>query len=702
MKPETSPLSEPGTRNPELGTGFSFSPEIPGSKLYFHFFFFVLLSVALYANTFHNGFVFDDYDLILRSPYIRSFDEFPKLFGIGMHKYIYRPLRTISYAIDYAIGGLNPLPYHVSNTIYHGITVFLVFLVCRKLSGKDSVGLIAGLLFAAHPIQTDSVAYLSGRRDVLVALFYLWAFYAYMTFRETGRWRHLTVTFFAFVMSMLTKEMAASFPITILGYDLFRHLRNDRNGWRAAIAKSWAESRLLYVALIGGGAAYAVYVVSHGARRMTGWYGGSILTNFLTVAKVQVYDLYLLLLPLKLKPDYKSFPITTSPLEPPALLAALFLVFLLVLIAWGLKRGALPAFCGLWFFVTLLPVSHIIPHHELMAEHYLYLPSVGFVLLVAWGAEAAARRIPRQSAVVAVAVAVLLTGYGVRTVLRNRDWKDDYTLWSRAVADDPNSRRAHANLGSALLNRGEYERGRKEFEEAIRIDPASPSGWIGIGRADQLMGHLDLAEKELRKGTEMTTRYDVRLYLGEVLRAQGKLAEARDVLEDVARRNPVDVAPRIELAGIAMIQGREAEGLRMADEVLRVDPENPDALYLLGINELNHKRWIEARDTFVRLVKRRPDSAIGYYHLGLAESGLNRTEEARKAFAKAIALKPDYVAAHGEMGNLLRRTGDDEEALLHYKEAIRLDPRSLPSYANLGEIYARMNRWSDAEAIYRK
>ncbi|MBN2431895.1 MAG: hypothetical protein JXQ27_10480, partial [Acidobacteria bacterium] len=345
----------------------------------------------LYLPCLDYDFVFDDHMLVAENTIIRSL---PLALESMLSPISYRPVRTLTYAVDYAVGGGQPLFFHLSNLLYHVMVIGALWLVLRAMGLRLGVIIVALTLFALHPVHIDAAVYISGRRDLLAAFFSLLSFWCYLQYRRTGRkWLWVPVIVL-FLLAFFSKEAGIVVPILIFLYDYLDELRHHREksaaaslwaGWRAI----WHRGRVIYGVMFGVGLLLAAYF-SFG-RTITGkigWWGGDIVTNFLTVAKIYWYYLFLMVAPVTLRADYSydSFPIAFhwgDILGWVALAGVLVLLGLLVIQA---VRGRFTlAFWGLWFFATLLPMSHIVPHHELMAEHYLYLPSVGFCVLVALG-----------------------------------------------------------------------------------------------------------------------------------------------------------------------------------------------------------------------------------------------------------------------------------------------------------------------------
>ena len=289
---------------------------------------------------------------------------------------------------------MTPLGYHISNIVFHIVTSILVFLMVFRLVGDGRVAFLATAIFALHPVHTDSVTYLSGRRDILFTLFYLAGFYCFLCYRQNRKPMLIVATFVFYIFSLGSKEMGVTLPALFFCHDLIQNFSIKRGAIDkayfkelfAASKKSIIQSRYLYALLFLGAMAFSYYkVFVKSPSYQTAFYGDSLFTTFLTVGRILVHYLNLLVYPVNLNADYSlnAFPLSTSLFEPAAFLSILLLMGVAFLFLWLLGRDKLIAFGIIWFFVTLLPVSHIFPHHELLAEHYLYLPSVGFCLVAA-------------------------------------------------------------------------------------------------------------------------------------------------------------------------------------------------------------------------------------------------------------------------------------------------------------------------------
>ena len=542
---------------------------------------------AVYVNSFGNEFLFDDIETIveLHRPGAGPLHQLEALLG---GRLAYRPIRSASYAMDYAISGLNPWGYHLTNTALHGLSVVCVYLIARTLFASPLPALLAALLFAVHPIQTESVTYLSGRRDVLSGLFVLAGFYSFLRYRQSGRVRELVLTILLCPLAFFTKESGIILPLLCLGYDVVgRMKRSGPDGEVSGVRTVWAsastavrEGRWFYLpagALTGAMAFYVLFLVRGTSQRA--WHGGSLEMTLLTMARVFLRYLALMLFPVTLNADYSynAFPVTTSWADPTAWLAVAI---------WGglgaawcrlLLRRPLTAFGGLWFLIALLPVSQIAPHHDLMAEHFLYVPSVGFALLIAGLLEPMLSQ-PRPSMAVSVVCILALSLLAVRTVIRNADWKDELTLWNKTVQTAPESARARNNLGAAYLRRGQRIQAEEQLAAAVAIQPDLAIAHGNLGKLFLDQGDLARAEKELESALAAQPQDTIpRLWLGAVYLKQGKATEAESQFRG-ALTHPRSAAYAHNNIGILLARRDQLDEAEAAfREALRLMPDLGEA-----------------------------------------------------------------------------------------------------------------------------
>lgn len=554
----------------------------------------VLLAVAIggaYYNTLDNEFVFDDYFIVLDNSAVRlPPQEWPKLFGLDGGVGAYRPLRTLSYVVDYRLGGDRPFVYHLFNLIYHWLASCLVFLVAGQLIANNAVArrqlpvarpldsaprpphcalqiaLGAALLWVLHPVQTDSVAYISGRRDILAGLFFFLSFYAFLRLRTPNsglrtvdRVVWVGTAFLAFVLGALCKEAAFVLPVVFFAYDVCQEHTPDRSLGRSILRIFRLHKRLYFPFFFAAAGAlwyYRAYLFV-----ILEWHGGGSLATWVTVPRLWMHYLKLLLFPVTLNADYSNaFPLSSSLLEGHTLTATFGVMIFVAAVLWGLKQGyRLVAFCGLWLVITLLPVSHLLPHPELLADHYLYVPSFGFCLLTGLALTrlansrgdplsrpAGGRGMPRPYVKVVCGyglIAVLLTLYGVRTVVRNNDWQDELTLWRKTVETAPRSARAHYNLGVVLKERKDLRGALQAFQSAAAANPSYGYSYTGMAEVYLQWMQLREALTYAQQGRDLRPQWPwAHFILGQVYFRSGEPLPAISAFEQAVVLRP-DLLP---------------------------------------------------------------------------------------------------------------------------------------------------------------
>ena len=282
-----------------------------------------ILPVITYCNTLNNDFVFDDMALIQGSKTLPSLQDASNIISVFTQKSGYRPIRTLSYAIDYHFSGVNPLSYHISNIVYHVITTLLVYLVTLSILSNRVTAFITALLFAVHPVHTDSVTYLAGRRDILCVLFYLMGFYFFLTYRKTGRLLLVPLSMAAYLLSLGSKEMGVTLPVLFFIYDMVHNLPQEgKESWMYALKEGVRtlkrvvrQYKYFYSFFLAGALTFTYYkVFISSPSHQEGYYGDSMWVTFLTVARIIVHYMKLLIFPVKLLADYSydAFPLASS------------------------------------------------------------------------------------------------------------------------------------------------------------------------------------------------------------------------------------------------------------------------------------------------------------------------------------------------------------------------------------------------------
>lgn len=617
-----------------------------------------VVAALCYGNSLANGFVFDDRSIVLGNPLLRNPANLTTLLFAS-----YRPLRDISHAVDFALWGENPVGFHLTNVLIHLANALLVFWLIRRFTQHIATAALAALIFAIHPIQTDAVTYISGRRDVLFGLFYLASFRCYLSYRDyRGLRKGRSLIYFALFLllwglSLMSKEMAVSLPLFVFAWR-FCDYWGKRSGpwWKRslkAIGSALGEDKWLYIVLAAAAAGYGWYMtfIKGGSTLATSrgliYWGGSFYTSLLTVFCVHAWYLKQLVLPTPVVQYLGAFEVATTILNLRVILSIIVVVAVLTAGLLLLRRDKLMTFAVLSYFVMLLPVSQIIPHHELLADHYLYLPMMSFGLLVALAVRRiAARGQLYQRAAYAVAGAALIA-LGVMTILRNGDWKDDFTLWQANYREAPNSIRAAGNLASLYSIRNP-NKAIELYRRCLELDPTYPNTYLGLASLMQTRDEAQKIEQLILKALEMpqpeistpaqqyyrSSRAQLTTALALTKYNQGKRDEAEQLLLSVIAMSPRDVESYKILAEMYREDEPEKE-LEVLRKRADANPRNLQALNNLSRWLILENRYDDALPYLERIIVIDPNDFNANCHLGQIYQKKDDCPKARAYFSTA-------------------------------------------------------------------
>ncbi len=438
-------------------------------KPYLIFAIIISIGVIVYSNSLGNGLILDDPSHVETNTLIRSLKNITQYFteheasSIGGDNY--RPLVPLSYAIDYSLYPHKVMGYHITNLIFHIANALLVFFLILLITKERIVAFFTALIFLVHPIQTEAVAWISGRPNVLFLFFLLLSFIFYIRYIKFHKILLYFISLLLFICSILSKEMAAVLPFLLVLYDW---LYEKKERITAKI------TRYLPYILIAG--SYILLRLNLTGRfSQTTYLTGGFYTTFLTMIRGIAHYIKLLFCPVNLCADYMKFPISISFKEPGVLISASFLL-ILIMAALSLKSKIKHiSFSMLFFFIALLPVLNIVPIRILIAERFLYLPSVGFALSVAvlfrsmYGISK--EEIAKKGVILLQIVLILI--YMQLTMIRNKVWHDSGTYNRNILKSYPNNDRAHNNIATYYIrSEKDFDKAYAHLKRCLEISPA--------------------------------------------------------------------------------------------------------------------------------------------------------------------------------------------------------------------------------------
>jgi tetratricopeptide (TPR) repeat protein len=577
-----------------------------------------LLILLAYSNSFQNSLQYDDYHVIERNPFIKDPSRIPDFFlnpqlvsGLCSETSSYRPLLMASLAFNYSLGGLNVFGYHLLNFLVHLICALLVYFVTLYLfrfgsepSGTNTfrfqlTALFAALIFGLHPIQTESVTYISSRSSSMAALFYLASFFAYLQYILTGKIRYLVFSSAAYVGTLLVKETGITLLAILFLFNLMLpHGRSLKSRYLSLLPHFLLS--LVYLGI----RVYFFASLSYSNPPVRSFYD-----HVLTQLRAWVYYLGTLVLPLNLNVDY-DFPVSHSFLENEVILSLFLLVGLVLLILWLSRSNQLIGFGALWFAINLAPTNSLIVLEDLIADRWLYLPSVGFAILMAYGVSWIYQTLVEGRSRVAKVIfffscALTIELYGYSTLLRNFDWTSQRTLWEDAVAKSPNKARTYNGLGLALLQEDRLEEASQYFQQAITLEPKGGQAYLNLGYVYSLQGDYDKAIEYYEQAIPLNQTFlaDVYNNLGVVYLEQQRMEEAKKYFIKAIEIRPHDPRPYCNLGAYHEKKGEIDQAIHFYETSAKLAPEIPTPHGALSIL-YERKGWKEkSKEAYHKFLK---------------------------------------------------------------------------------------------------
>ncbi|MEW6074991.1 MAG: tetratricopeptide repeat protein [Candidatus Omnitrophota bacterium] len=446
-----------------------------------------IIGFSIYGNSLHNYFVWDDYFLVRNNDHIkdRSFlgNIFAEDVGTGSGKKIgfWRPLQMCSYMLNYSFSGLRVESYHLVNIALHVLVAYAFYWCTLLLFGNTLLSFVASLLFLTHPVHTEAVTYIAARSDPLAALFLLLSCIAYL--RYTRRPGFLSYLFmcFSFILALLSREISIVFPLLLLWYHYVYKIK-------------YRVKALILPFLMSAGYIALRYTVlkSFLPEAATSTLGERLPGAFVAFAGY----LRLLCMPSDLHMEYGNR--FFSLLDPRALMGMFFCGAILGVMYLKRNSSRLIVFSLGWFLLWLLPSLNLFPVNAYMAEHWLYLPSMGIFIVIAdifCRAYAAAR----MRVVTVVFLLVVVALYSFLTTQQNEYWRHPVVFYKRTIRYNPQSARLYGNLGSTYRELGKFEEAVRAYEKALEVDPSFTGAYINLGIAYEHMGNYRAAIKAYKK-----------------------------------------------------------------------------------------------------------------------------------------------------------------------------------------------------------
>ena len=545
-----------------------------------------------YAATLWYPFVFDDVLQIVQNPFINSWKQLPGYFSsdiwnkgwatAGGAASFYRPVFFIWLLLNRLLFGLHPWGWHLAAIFAHLGVTFLVYRLAVELSQDRWTGLIAGLIFGLHPIHVEAVAWISGATEPVLSLLFLGSLLALIKYRRTTLTRFFALSLGLFLVALFTKETALALPAIVIGHEFIfaKSISDAGQGAGAWFYGSRASRRIILpffgLTLFYVGVRWLVFRSFPSAVSII-----SLKTMALSWPSVLEFYIKHLVWPSNLSLFYDSAFVTTADFVQfwlPLLIVAVVAAGLLFIAIYSEIR--LLTLSLVWMALTILPTLNFreFQWREIAHDRYLYLPSVGFAMLLA----VAIRRLYAATVhliytPVLQGICVLFVGValGVSTVSQSMLWASPLMLYLHAATVAPNNAGALYLLAGELVARGQIQDAAATYQRLVRIAPYWGQAWFQLGALSFRAGRNEEAETQLRRATELDKSNPAGFYLlGLSYQASNRLREAEAALRQAIALKPTGGAFHFALGSLLEKRGDAQEAVTEFQKELQYHPEN--------------------------------------------------------------------------------------------------------------------------------
>lgn len=666
---------------------------------------FVILAVILavvffvYTPVLKGDFLLWDDDVhVLENITIRGLDieHVQDMFTSTVNK-IYIPLTSFSFALEYHHFGYKPFVYHLDNVLLHLIVVIFVFLLGRKLGLSREAAGAAALFFGIHPIHVESVAWITERKDVLYAVFYMAALLSHLCYLERKAYHFLALTTVLGALSMLAKPMALSLPLILILLDWFKG--------RSLKGQAFIEK--LPLSLMIGGLGWITYAAH---ARIP---GESVAQSVLIWPWTFVFYLRQFIFPFISVPIYR-LPKPMALSNPEYLLS--LVVFLLIVVAVArLRRNQWFIFSMLFYFFSIFFLLRFDEMRDtnVVADRFMYLPSAGFCLWLGFLMERLWRKEGRRRIPLALGFGVFIAVFFAAAYGRCLVWKDTISLWQHQLKFFPDEPIALNNLATALGDQPVYERAQEEYKKIVRFEKEgeklvlSAATQEAVSRVEYL---IRLYQEAIQADPDVA---DVHYNLGKLYSDIGRIPEALEAYKRALAIDPASKDVHCGLGDLYRRAGDRHQAVFAYEQALKFHPEDEE-VYINVIKAYTEALKGDSEDAAYKqarqetlnrllgLIQKRSPTAGSYFNLAVILGEMGDIERAVSAYRMVLEIDPRHSGALYNLGNLYRDQGNLNEAIRLYEQAIRVNSRLSDAYLNIGTIHNRQGKEDLAQKYYQK
>ena len=622
-----------------------------------------LLLVAViffvYQPVWHAGFIWDD-DAHVTKPELRSLDGLGRIWIQLGATHQYYPLVHSVFWAEHRLWGDWPTGYHLVNIGLHACLALLLVKALQQL--KIPGAWLAAAIFALHPVQVESVAWVSELKNTLSGIFYLGAALAFVRFdQDRHRWNY-ALALGLFILGLMSKTVIATLPAVLL---VVFWWQRGKLSWRRDVVPLIP----FFVAGVVAGL-FTAWVERKFGGAEGSEYDFSAVERFLIAGRATWFYLGKLFWPVDLVFIYPHWQVSQAAWWQ--YLFPLAVILLLIALVWLQRQMRGPLATLLFFVITLFPALgffNVYPFRfSFVADHFQYLAGIGPIVLAVVGISTGVNRFGKRRLFWAPALGgILLAVLSLLTWRQCRTYTDPETLWRTVIARNPSCWVAHNNLGLTLAGQGYLDEATQHYERAIQLKPDFTDALNNLGISLVLQGKLDEATACFQKAVQShPDDPEIRDNLGVVL-----------------------VKTYHDYANALVRMGRTDEAIVQFGKLLEICPDFADARHELAVILLQEGRVDEAIAQFQKIQEQYPDKAMAYFDLGNAYFQKGQMDAAVTYYEKALEIKPDDVSARNNLGMAFLEQGMADEAAVQFRKALAIQPDFALARTNLDKALFR-------------
>jgi tetratricopeptide (TPR) repeat protein len=569
--------------------------------------------------------------------------------------FYWHPLTWLSHMLDCQLFGLNPGRHHLVNLLFHIINALLLFGVLKQMTGAVWQSAFVAAAFALHPIHVESVAWIAERKSTLSTMFWMLTMAAYWRYVKGHCVSWYLLTLFVFALGLLVKPMLVTLPFVLLLLDY----------WPLGRIKSQiekADDRHVLYYLIREKIPFFVLsavssIITFVILQTRGAKDFHTLSSNIRIANALVcYVRYIgkMIWPSNLALFYPH-PGYKLPMSQGVVTGLLLAGITILVIRLAPRYKYLPV-GWLWYLGTLIPVIGLVQvGDQAMADHFVYLPSLGIFMMVGWGAANLSAKWRHQNILLAISGVTVLGALLMCTRMQVRYWRDGVTVFQHSLQITGDNGVAHNGLGHALQMQGKLSEAISHYRLALQLEPNIPKAHNNLANALEVQGKVDEAISHYRQAIQIAPDFaEAYFNLGNVLRTVGRADEAIANYRQAVQARPEYAKAYNNLGAVFELQGKFDEAISNYSQALRIKPNYADA----------------------------------HFNLARIFQFLGRLDEAIGHYRQALLGNPNDAEVHSNLGSALQLQGKFDEALAHHRQSLLIKPDSLMALNGIAWILA--------------